>query len=63
MLHTLCIGVHPNSKFGWSRLLVSDMTNKRAGWLYTGKSNSKGSFYRDIYCKRKKYGIKMMMYT
>ena len=58
MLHILCIGVHPNSKFGWSSPelgLVSDMTNKGAGWLYTGKSNSKAvSFYRDIYCKNEK---------
>ncbi len=55
MLHILCIGIHPNRNFGWgsSKLgLVTDMTSKGAGWLYTGKSNSKAvSFYRDIYCK------------
>ena len=54
LLHILCIGIHPNSSFGWGSPklgLVSDMTSMNAGWLYTGKHGSKAvSFYRDIYC-------------
>ena len=54
LLHILCIGIHPNSSFGWGSPklgLVSDMTSMNAGWLYTGKHGSKAvSFYRDVYC-------------
>ena len=58
ILHILCIGAHPNQNFGWGSPklgLVSDMTSKGAGWLYTGKQNSKAvGFYRDIYCNNEK---------
>ena len=58
MLHILCIGQHPNSNFGWGSQklgLVTDMTSKNGGWLYTGKADSKAiNFYKHIYCNNDK---------